>query len=73
MNLMEELVINEGWERIRAKILRRFNHIRAEQLNFSPGGEQQLVDTLQELTGLRRAELVFMIRKMQVNLNNNRL
>ncbi|MFS8616141.1 MAG: hypothetical protein FWJ85_04900 [Solitalea sp.] len=70
---MEELVITEGWERIKAKILRRFNHIRPGQLNFSPGKEQELIDTLHQLTGLPRPELVFMIRKMQVNLNNNRL
>ncbi|HYH55674.1 MAG TPA: hypothetical protein VD772_03630 [Anseongella sp.] len=70
---MEELVINEGWERIKPKILRRFNHIREDQLTFSPGQEAQLVDTLQSLTRLGKAELVFMIRKMQVNLNNNRL
>lgn len=70
---MEKLVINEGWERIKAKILRRFNHIRAGQLDFTPGKEDELVNTLQNLTGLTRAELVFMIRKMQVNLNNNRL
>ena len=70
---MEELVISEGWARIKAKILRRFNHIREEQLDFTPGKEEQLVNNLRDLTGLQRAELVFMIRKMQVNLNNNRL
>lgn len=70
---MEELVIKEGWDRIKPKILRRFNHIREDELDFSPGNEKQLIDALQGLTGLRRAELVFMIRKMQANLNNNRL
>lgn len=70
---MEELVIKEGWGRIKAKILRRFNHINAGALDFTPGKEQELLNTLQQLTGLPRAELVFMIKKMQVNLNNNRL
>lgn len=70
---MEELVISEGWERIKAKIIRRFNHIRPGQLNFTPGKEEELINTLQELTGLPKPELVFMIRKMQVNSNTNRL
>lgn len=67
------MTITGNWERIKAKIIRRFRDIKEEQLHFEQGKEKELLDQLEELTGLKRAELAFMIRKMQVNINNNRL
>jgi len=71
---MAEIVIPEkNWERIKIKIQRKYNHLRDEDLKYSQGQENELILNLQKLTMQNRDYIVFMLRKMQHNLDSNRL
>jgi len=71
---MAEIVIPEkNWERIRIKIQRKYNHLRDEDLGFKQGEENELIERLQILTKQNRDYIVFMLRKMQHNLDTNLL
>lgn len=71
---MTEIVIPEkNWERIRIKIQRKYNHLSAEDLSFQSGQENELIEKLQRLTFQNRDYIVFMLRKMQHNLDTNLL
>jgi hypothetical protein len=71
---MAEIVIPEkNWDRIKIKIQRKYNHLREEDLQYSQGGENELILKLQDLTHQNRDYIVFMLRKMQHNLDTNLL
>ncbi len=71
---MAEIVIpDKNWDRIKIKIQRKYNHLREEDLQYSQGGENELILKLQDLTHQNRDYIVFMLRKMQHNLDTNLL
>lgn len=71
---MAEIVIPEkNWERIKIKIQRKYNHLRDEDLIYFSGGENEMILKLQVLLKQNRNYIVFMLRKMQYNLDTNLL
>jgi len=71
---MAELVIpQKNWDRIRIKVQRKYNHLRDEDLLYQQGQENELIERLERLINQDRDYVVFMLRKMQINLETNRL
>jgi len=71
---MAEISIPEkNWDRIRIKIQRKYNHLKDNDLTFQAGQENELIERLQSLTLQNREYIVFMLRKMQHNLDTNLL
>jgi len=71
---MAEIVIpQQNWDRIRTKVQRKYNNLKVEDLTYVQGQENELIERLQGLIKQNRNYVVFMLRKMQVNIDNNRL
>jgi len=71
---MAEIVIpQQNWERIRIKVQRKYNNLKVSDLSYTQGQENELIERLERLLSQNRDYVVFMLRKMQVNLDNNRL
>jgi len=71
---MAEIVIpQQNWDRIRIKVQRKYNNLKVEDLTYVQGQENELIERLQGLIKQNRNYVVFMLRKMQVNIDNNRL
>ncbi len=71
---MAEIVIpQQNWERIRIKVQRKYNNLKVSDLSYIQGQENELIERLERLLSQNRNYVVFMLRKMQVNLDNNRL
>lgn len=71
---MAEIVIpQQNWDRIRIKVQRKYNNLKAEDLIYVQGQENELIERLEGLISQNRNYVVFMLRKMQVNIDNNRL
>ena len=71
---MAEIVIpQQNWDRIRTKVQRKYNNLKVEDLTYVQGQENELIERLEGLIKQNRNYVVFMLRKMQVNIDNNRL
>lgn len=71
---MAEIVIpQQNWDRIRIKVQRKYNNLKVEDLTYIQGQENELIERLEKLIKQNRNYVVFMLRKMQVNIDNNRL
>jgi hypothetical protein len=71
---MAEMVIpQKNWDRIRIKIQRKYNHLKDEDLIYKEGHENELIERLEKLTLQNREYIIFMLRKMQHNLDTNLL
>jgi hypothetical protein len=71
---MAELSIsNKDWERVKIKLQRKYNHLTDEQLNYTEGQEDALINTIMQLVNRKREYVVFTLKKALVNIDNNRL
>ncbi len=71
---MAEITIsNKDWERVKIKLQRKYNSLTNEQLQYSQGQEEQLIDRLAELVDRKREYIVFTLKKALANIDNNRL
>lgn len=70
---MTEITINKDWDKIKTKIKRKYRDITDSELEFQPGMEEELITRLMALIGQDRSYVVFMLKKMQLNMDNNRL
>ena len=71
---MAEIVIpQQNWDRIKIKIKRKYNHLQDSDLTYQQGKENELIEFLQLLLHRDRNYVVFMLRKMQLNIDNNQL
>lgn len=61
------------WERMKIKFQRKYNHITNEQLQYTEGQEQELIDRLAALVNRKPEYIVFTLKKALVNLDTNRL
>ncbi len=74
VEIMAEIVIpQQNWERIRIKVQRKYSNLKVEDLTYKQGEENELIMRLERLLSQNRDYVVFMLRKMQVNIENNRL
>jgi hypothetical protein len=71
---MAELSIsNKDWERVKIKLQRKYNHLTDQQLNYTEGQEDALINTIMQLVNRKREYVVFTLKKALVNIDNNRL
>ena len=71
---MAEITIsNKDWQRVKIKIQRKYNHLTDEQLQYSEGQEDSLINKLMELVKRDREYILFTLKKALVNIDNNRL
>jgi hypothetical protein len=71
--MAEISITNKDWERVKIKIQRKYNHLTDEQLRYSEGQEDSLINKLMELVKRDRKYILFTLKKALVNIDNNRL
>ncbi|PJJ80324.1 hypothetical protein [Mucilaginibacter auburnensis] len=71
--MAEVSISNKDWERVKIKIQRKYNHLSDEQLNYTEGQEEALINNLMHLVNRKREYVVFTLKKALVNIDNNRL
>ena len=71
---MAEIVIPQAnWNRIKIKVQRKYNNLKDSDLTYIQGQENELIERIERLIKQDRNYVVFMVRKMQFNLDNNRV
>lgn len=72
--IMAEISItNKDWERVKIKIQRKYNHLTDDQLQYTEGQEDSLINKLMGLVNRDRKYVLFTLKKALVNIDNNRL
>lgn len=71
---MAEITIsNKDWERVKIKVQRKYNRLTDEQLQYTEGNEEDLIERIMKLVNRDREYVVFTLKKALVNIDNNRL
>lgn len=71
---MKDLTITaEQWDILKIKLLRKYNHLSAEDLAFEPGKEAELVQRLSQRLRRTHEYVVFTLKKGMFDLDSNRL
>lgn len=63
----------ETWQKVKTKFLRKYRELASVELSFTPGQEDQLVQTLAKLVNRDSAYIEFTIRKALSDPEGNRL
>ncbi|MCJ0741899.1 hypothetical protein [Pedobacter montanisoli] len=63
----------ETWKRVQTKFLRKYRELATVDLVFTPGHEDELVQTLAKLVNRDRNYIEFTIRKALADPTGNRL
>jgi len=71
--MAEISISNKDWERVKIKLKRKYNHLTDEQLQYSEGQEDSLINRVAELVHRDRNYVIFTLKKALVNIDNNRL
>jgi hypothetical protein len=71
--MAEITITHKDWPRIKIKLQRKYNHLNDEQLQYTEGQEDQLIDRLAQLVDRDRTYVIFTLKKALVNIDNNRL
>jgi hypothetical protein len=71
--MAEVTISNKDWERVKIKLQRKYNHLTDQQLNYTEGQEEALINTIMQLVNRKREYVVFTLKKALVNIDNNRL
>lgn len=71
--MAEISITNKDWQRVKIKIQRKYNHLTDEQLQYTEGQEDNLINKLAELVKRDRSYVLFTLKKALVNIDNNRL
>jgi hypothetical protein len=71
--MAEISITNKEWERVKIKVQRKYNHLTDEQLRYTEGEEEGLINNLMNLVKRDRRYVLFTLRKALVNIDNNRL
>ena len=71
--MAEISISNKDWERVKIKLQRKYNHLTDEQLQYSEGQEDSLINKVMSLVNRDRKYVVFTLKKALVNIDNNRL
>jgi hypothetical protein len=71
---MAEISISDkDWQRVKIKLQRKYNHLTDEELQYTQGQEDSLINKLMELVKRDRDYIIFTLKKALVNIDNNRL
>ncbi|HEY2580987.1 MAG TPA: hypothetical protein VGI43_04235 [Mucilaginibacter sp.] len=71
--MAEISISNKDWQRVKIKIQRKYNHLTDEQLQYTEGQEDTLINKLMILVNRDRKYVLFTLKKALVNIDNNRL
>jgi hypothetical protein len=71
--MAEISISNKDWPRVKIKLQRKYNHLTDEQLQYSEGQEENLINRVMQLVNRDRRYVVFTLKKALVNIDNNRL
>jgi hypothetical protein len=71
--MAEISITNKEWERVKIKIQRKYNHLTDEQLQYTEGQEESLINKIMQLVNRDRNYVLFTLKKALVNIDNNRL
>lgn len=63
----------ETWERVKIKFLRKYRDLTQDELSFTPGQEDQLVQQLMTLVKRDEKYIEFTIKKALADPEGNRL
>ncbi|QXV66178.1 hypothetical protein FPZ42_05745 [Mucilaginibacter achroorhodeus] len=71
---MAEITISDkDWKRVKIKLQRKYNHLTDEELQYTAGQEDSLINRIAELVNRDREYVVFTLKKALVNIDTNRL
>ncbi len=70
---MAEIQLNNAWDKVKIKIKRKYKDLSDEDLNFTSGQEEELINRLMSAIRKDRTYVVFMLKKMLLNNESNRL
>jgi len=71
--MAEISISNQDWIRVKIKLQRKYNHLTDEELQYSEGQEDNLINRIMELVNRDRKYVVFTLKKALANIDNNRL
>ncbi|WP_256010976.1 hypothetical protein [Desertivirga xinjiangensis] len=71
---MTEITIsNQNWEKLKLKVKRKYRELTDDDLAYSPGEEEKLIQNLMSRLRRNREYVVFTLKKGLVNIDNNLL
>ena len=71
--MAEISISNKDWVRVKIKLQRKYNNLTDEELQYTEGQEDSLINRIMELVNRDRGYVVFTLKKALVNIDNNRL
>jgi hypothetical protein len=73
-NIMKDFTLSEAeWEILKLKVLRKYNHLSEEDLAYTAGQEEILVNRLAKRLKRDENYVLFTLKKGLADLNSNRL
>lgn len=71
---MAEITIsNQDWERLKLKVKRKYRELTDDDLAYTSGEEEKLIQNLMSRLRRNREYVVFTLKKGLVNIDNNLL
>ncbi|KAA8485532.1 hypothetical protein BDE36_0447 [Arcticibacter tournemirensis] len=71
---MAEISISKSdWERLKLKVKRKYRELSEDDLIYTPGEEEKLIQHLMNRLKRNREYVVFTLEKGLANIDNNRL
>lgn len=61
------------WEILKIKLLRKYNHLSADDLAYTEGEEEQLINRLSKRLKRTNEYVIFTLSKQLADLSNNNL
>jgi len=71
--MAEISISSKDWERIKIKLQRKYNRLTDDQLQYTEGQEDNLIQRIMQLVNRDRTYVVFTLKKALVNIDNNLL
>jgi len=70
---MAEIQLNNNWDKVKIKVKRKYRELTEEELAYTPGQDEELITRLMKAINKDRTYVVFMLKKMLLNMDNTRL
>jgi hypothetical protein len=71
--MAEISISSKDWERVKIKLQRKYNRLTDEELQYTEGQEDSLIQRIMKIVNRDRAYVVFTLKKALVNIDNNLL
>lgn len=71
--MAEISISNKDWTRVKIKLQRKYNNLTDEELQYTEGQEDHLIDRIMQLVNRDRKYVIFTLKKALANIDNNRL